>query len=81
MLAPRGSSMAPRQPWWTALLLPFLLAGVGPSTAASIPTDACRVPTIVESVLGTPEMCSALDRLFGDPVGVIEVSYMQLCEK
>jgi hypothetical protein len=59
-----------------ALLLPLLLAGVGPSAAASVPSDACRVPTTVESVLGTPEMCSTLDRL-GDPVGVIEVSYVQ----
>lgn len=73
--------MAPRQPWWAALLLPFLLAGVVPSAAASLPTDACRVPTIGESVIGTPEMCSTLDRLLGDPVGVIEVSHMQRFDK
>ena len=78
--------MARRLPCWTALLLPFLLAGVGTSgsaaaAAASPPHDACLVPTIVESVLGTPDTCSSLDRRLGDPVGVIEVRYFQRCDK
>jgi len=79
--------MARRLPCWTALLLPFLLAGVGTSAsaatnaAASPPHDACPVPTIVESVLGTPDTCSTLDRRLGDPVGVIEVRYFQRCDK
>lgn len=75
--------MARRLPCWTALLLPFLLAGVGTSAsaAASPPHDVCPVPTIVESVLGTPDTCSSLDRRLGDPVGVIEVRYFQRCDK
>ncbi|XP_062220340.1 5'-adenylylsulfate reductase-like 3 [Phragmites australis] len=63
--------MARRQPWWTALLLPFLLAAVGLSSAASVSPDACQVPTAVYFILRPPEPCSTLDRL-GDPVGVIE---------
>jgi len=76
--------MARRLPCWTALLLPFLLAGVGTSAsaaAASPPHDVCPVPTIVESVLGTPDTCSSLDRRLGDPVGVIEVRCFQRCDK
>ncbi|XP_062221971.1 5'-adenylylsulfate reductase-like 3 [Phragmites australis] len=64
--------MAPRQPWWTALLLPFLLAAVEPSSAALVSPDACQVPTAVDFILRPPETCSTLDRLLGDPVGVIE---------
>ncbi|KAL6912110.1 hypothetical protein ACP4OV_000915 [Aristida adscensionis] len=64
--------MAPRRPWWTALLLPFVLAAVEPSAAASPLPGVCRVPTAAESVLGTPDACSALDRRLRDSVGVIE---------
>lgn len=69
--------------WWTALLLPSLLAGVGPAAAAaaSPPHDACLVPTIAQSVLRTPDTCSTLDRRLGDPVGVIEVRYLQASDK
>uniref|UniRef100_A0A804PQ40 Thioredoxin domain-containing protein n=1 Tax=Zea mays TaxID=4577 RepID=A0A804PQ40_MAIZE len=62
--------MARRLPLWTALLLPFLLTGVGTAAAASPPHDECPVPTIVESVLGTRDTCSTLD--LGNPVGVVE---------
>jgi hypothetical protein len=71
--------MARRLPLWTALLLPFLLTGVGTAAAASPPHDECPVPTIVESVLGTRDTCSTLD--LGNPVGVMEVRYLQGCAK
>jgi hypothetical protein len=76
---PLGNHMAPRRPWSTTLLLPFLLAAVGPSAAAFPPPDSCRVPAAVNFIHRPPETCSTLDRRLGDPVGVIEVSYVQRC--
>jgi hypothetical protein len=69
---PLGNHMAPRRPLSTTLLLPFLLAAVGPSAAAFPPPDSCRVPAAVNFIHRPPETCSTLDRR----LGVIEVRAM-----